>query len=94
MSKPGHENKSWLEKHKPAMTDGMADSSHTRNPDMVAFTIGRITLGLMASGRPVDMDMIVRQLSHISRNGPLAGVSPEMAQGALSEITDLRRNAA
>lgn len=66
------------------------DLPHTKNPDMIAFTIGRVTLRLMQSGGLVSTEEIQRTLVDVVKNGTQAGVTPEMARGALLALCDLR----
>ncbi|MTH64227.1 hypothetical protein [Paracoccus shanxieyensis] len=63
---------------------------HTKNPDMIAFTVGRITLQLMQSGVEVSTEQIHWRLADIVRNGHQGGVTPEMAKGALLALGDLQ----
>lgn len=56
---------------------------YTMNPDMVAFTIGRISLHLMRASGQVSAELINEMLRRILKTGPQAGVTPEMAASAL-----------
>lgn len=66
------------------------DLPHTKNPDMIAFTLGRVTLRLMQTGKTVCIEEIQRMLVDVAKNGPQGGVTPEMARGALLALCDLR----
>ncbi|SMO45009.1 hypothetical protein [Paracoccus laeviglucosivorans] len=66
------------------------DMPHTKNPDMIAFTLGRVALHLMQSGGVIGETEIRHRLMDIVQNGHQGGVTPEMARGALLALGDLR----
>lgn len=59
------------------------NTPYTMNPDMVAFTIGRVSLHLMRTFGQVSAEGINDTLRKILKTGPRAGVTPEMAASAL-----------
>lgn len=63
---------------------------YTQNPDMIAFTLGRVVLSQVQSGAPVDLEAILQQLLLIQQSGPRAGVSPDMARGAHEALRRLQ----
>lgn len=66
------------------------DLPHTKNPDMIAFTVGRVVLQLMQADATVTTGEIRRRLLDIVQDGHQGGVTPEMARGALLALSDLR----
>lgn len=56
---------------------------HMKNPDMAAFTIGLIVLGLQNMGEQVSLEAIRDRLEAIVRNGVEGRVTTAMARGAL-----------
>ncbi|WP_199259723.1 hypothetical protein [Paracoccus binzhouensis] len=60
--------------------------SHLQSPDMVAFTIGRVTLALMQGRGTISGDAIEIALHKIAEGDITDRISKEMAQGALAAI--------
>ncbi len=64
------------------------NAPYMMNPDMVAFTIGRISLHLLRSEGQVSAEGIQAMLRDILKTGTQAGVSPDMAVCALSLLVE------
>lgn len=64
------------------------NAPYMMSPDMVAFTIGRISLHLMRSSGQVSAEAIHDMLRQILKSGTQAGVSPDMAVCALSLLVE------
>ncbi|SFY09846.1 hypothetical protein [Paracoccus versutus] len=64
---------------------------HTRNPDMIAFTIGWVVLQLIHDDLPTDFKTIKGRLRQIAAGRAEGRVTPEMAKDALSGTEGLER---
>lgn len=60
--------------------------SYFQSPDMIAFTIGRVTLSLMRGDETVSGHAIEVALHKIAKGHTTDRISKEMAQGALEVI--------
>ena len=62
---------------------------YTNNPDMIAFTLGRVILRLARAGTPIGADTITQALIRIAGGDSTGRVSPEMAKSALAALRRL-----
>lgn len=60
--------------------------SYFQSPDMIAFTIGKVTLSLMRSDDAISGNAIKIALHKIAKGHISDRISKEMAQGALAVI--------
>lgn len=59
------------------------------SPDMAAFTIGRVVIAFLATGRPLTNSKLLARLAQIAAGDTKdipAGVNAEMASGALQYL--------
>lgn len=64
---------------------------YLNNPDMVAFTIGRVVMAKMTTGRPLNWTTLRTRLMHIAEGDTAdlpAGVNAEMALPALRNLPE------
>lgn len=72
------------------MVGQFGDLDYVTNPDMVAFTVGRLICAKVADGREVSLAALLSRLQQIAGGGSdyrPEGVSPEMAAAALAHLT-------
>lgn len=67
---------------------------YTSNPDMIAFTIGRLVLKRVGAGEPTDLTTLSRELVAIASGEVKGRISPEMAASALDALRRLTTYAA
>lgn len=64
---------------------------YLNNPDMIAFTIGRVVMAKMTTGRPLSWNTLRARLMHIAEGDTAdlpAGVNAEMALAALRYLPE------
>lgn len=64
----------------------VSDMSYASNPDMIAFTVGRVALTAIANGSEALKEDIIRRLWEVERNGTTDRITPEMAASALHAL--------
>ncbi len=62
---------------------------YTNNPDMIAFTFGRVILRLAQDGTPIGADTVTQALIRIASGASVDRVFPEMAKSALMALRKL-----
>lgn len=79
------------------MVSQSSSADYVKNPDMVAFTVGRLVCAKVAGGREVSLAALISRLEQIASgesNHRPEGVSPEMAAAALNYLLTSGLNAA
>jgi hypothetical protein len=64
------------------------------SPDMAAFTIGRVVIATLTTGRPLTASGLLTRLAQIAEGDTKdipAGVNAEMASGALQYLANVSR---
>ena len=79
------------------MVSSLDGAGYVKNPDMIAFTIGRLVCSKVSSGRVISMDALLMRLQQISSGESdycPEGISPQMAAAALQYLVAAASRAA